>query len=200
MARIHVTIQKACDAVGKGNLDGAKQIINSEYPFVPLTNSGRKYSEYQKTIIFLRDGFIDRYSGEKMVFPPVLRLLSNLMPEEFPFQKNWKMSDCHLAYWKLLPTVDHVVPVSRGGRDEESNWVCASQLRNSAKSNWLLEELGWSLCPPGNLHEWDGMLAWFMAYTQRNQEVLEDQYLNKWHRAAEKACNRSDAVAKTQLV
>ena len=120
MTSNHKIIEEACNAIDNGNLTNAKKVIENKYPFVHLSNTGRQYSDYQKTKIFLRDGLIDRYSGEKMMFPPVLRLLSYLMPEEFPFHKNWKMSECHIAYWQLLPTVDHIIPVSRGGADEES--------------------------------------------------------------------------------
>ncbi len=122
-----------------------------------------------------------------MVFPPVLRLLSKLMPEDFPFHKNWKMSECHLGYWQLLPTVDHIVPVSRGGVDEESNWACTSQLRNSTKSNWLLEELGWQLREPGDFSEWDGLVNWFTSYAVENSQILENSYIRSWHSAAKKA-------------
>lgn len=180
-------INEACTAITQGQLSSAKDVITKQYPFSPLHNPGRRYTDHQKTEVFLSDGFVDRYSGERLVFPPVLRLLSNLMPEEFPFHKNWKMSECHLAYWQLLPTIDHVVPVSRGGADDYTNWVCTSQMRNSIKSNWLLEEIGWQLHPPGNLTEWDGLLGWFMAYAEENQQILDDSYLLSWHRAAKKS-------------
>jgi len=182
----HKAIEAACNAIGDGNLGVAKEVIRTKYPFCPPDKAGRQYSYYQKMKMFIRDGFIDRYSGEKMVFPPVLRLLSKLMPEDLPFQKNWKMSECHLAYWQLLPTVDHIVPVSRGGVDDESNWVCTSQLRNSAKSNWLLEELGWQLHEPGNFSKWDGLVNWFIAYTIDNPQILEDGYIRSWHSVASK--------------
>jgi hypothetical protein len=107
-------IKQACIAVSENTLSKAKNIINSEYPFAPLQNVERKYTDYEKTKIFIRDGFIDRYSGNKLIFPPVLRVLSKLMPEDFPFQKNWKTSECHIAYWQLLPTIDHITPVSQG--------------------------------------------------------------------------------------
>lgn len=187
MTSNHKIIEKACNAIGNGSLLDAKKIIETKYPFIPPNNEGRRYSDYQKTKTFLRDGFIDRYSGKKMVFPSVLRLLSYLMPDEFPFHKNWKMSECHLAYWQLLPTVDHIIPVSRGGKNEESNCVCTSQLKNSAKSNWLLEELGWQLHKPGNLNEWDGLLKWFMAYVIEKPKILEDSYIHSWHKAAMRA-------------
>jgi len=183
MAAKYKIVQDICSAVGRNAIGDAKAILKEKYPFNVLDNAGRRYSDYQKIKIFLRDGFVDRYSGEKLVFPAVLRLLSELMPEEFPFQKNWKMSECHLAYWHLFPTIDHIVPVSRGGRDEESNWVCTSQLRNSAKSNWLLEELGWELHKPGQLDKWDGLVGWFMDYVDNHPDVIEDNYLCSWYKA-----------------
>jgi 5-methylcytosine-specific restriction endonuclease McrA len=183
----HEIIKKVCDTLTDGSIAQAREIIQNQYPFTPLIRNGRQYSNYQKTKVFLKDGFTDRYSGEKMVFPPVLRLLSNLMPTEFPFHNNWKMSECHFAYWQLLPTIDHVVPVTRGGEDNESNWVCTSQLRNSIKSNWVLEELGWKLHEPGDLKEWDGLLNWFMLYVDAHPEVMEDKYIHSWHSAAKRA-------------
>ena len=180
-------IKSACNEVSEGHLEQAKSIITEQYPFEPLRNDGRKYGVQQKTDVFVRDGFVDRYSGEKLVFPPVLRLLSLLMPNEFPFHKNWKMSECHIGYWQLLPTLDHIIPVSRGGIDKASNWVCTSQLRNSAKSNWLLQEIGWKLHDPGNLDDWDGMMEWFLGYASEDDSILNDPYIHSWHRAALKA-------------
>ena len=48
-------------------------------------------------------------------------------------------SETHIAFWELFPTVDHLVPVSRGGSDEELNWVTASMLSNQAKAQWTVE-------------------------------------------------------------
>jgi len=98
-------------------------------------------------------------SGDRLAFPPVLRLLSHLMPEDFPFHPHGKMDKCHIAHWALYPSIDHVVPVARGGGDEESNWVTTSMLRNMAKGQATLEELGWELGPPGCLEDWDGLMG-----------------------------------------
>ena len=62
------------------------------------------------------------------------------MKKEFPYQKHWKMSDTHIAWWELIPTVDHVEPVARGGVDEEENWVCTSQLRNRSEERRVGKE------------------------------------------------------------
>lgn len=131
----------------------------------------------------MRDGFIDRYSGNQLLFPPVLRVLSSVLPAEFPFHRNWKMSETHQSYWELFPTLDHIVPVARGGADREDNIVSTSMLRNSAKSNWTLEELGWSLHPPGDIKKWDGLLAWFMEYIDKNPQKTEEKYIARWRRA-----------------
>ena len=178
-------IQRVCRAISDGKKDDAREIINDGYKFTSFKNKGRKpLNEVKKTEVFLRDGFIDRYSGEKLVYPPVLKILSNLFPKDFPYQKHWKMSETHIAWWELIPTVDHVEPVAREGDDDEKNWVCTSQLRNSAKSNWTREELGWELHDSGDNKNWDGMMTWFMDYISKNEYVLEDAYIAKWHKAA----------------
>ncbi len=94
------------------------------------------------------------------------------------------MTETHMMYWELFPTVDHIVPVARGGADDATNWVTTSMLHNSAKSNWTLEELGWLLVPTGDFGHWDGMLRWFVEYLKREPSHLSDGYIRRWHRAA----------------
>jgi hypothetical protein len=183
-SKAHI-IRGVCQALARDDRDRAS-VLAREYPFEPTTNGGRRYSELEMTRIFFRDGFIDRYSGERLVFPGTLRLLSTLMPAEFPSHANWKMSDSHIVYWELFPTIDHVKPVARGGPDDDSNWVTTSMLRNSAKSSWTLEELGWTMHPPGSIEEWDGLTSWFVEYTAKNPGVVSTAYLRLWRAAAVK--------------
>jgi hypothetical protein len=88
--------------------------------------------------VFLRDGFIDRYAGDKLLFPGIFRILKLELPHAFPYYLKWKMNETHIVYWELFPTIDHIFPIARGGQD-------LSMLRNSAISNWTLEEMGWPL-------------------------------------------------------
>ncbi len=173
-----------CGALARDDLAGAKAIAVAEYPFVRQTKAGRSYTETESMRIFLRDRFTDRYSGARLVFPGTLRLLSNVMPEEFPAHPNWKMSESHIAYWELFPSIDHLVPVARGGLDDASNWVTTSMLRNSAKSNWTVEELGWSVLEPDRDDSWDGLVGFCVDYLARHPEQLADKYIGRWHRAA----------------
>jgi len=177
-------IKKACSFISKGKLDIAGHVIDEDYPFIPLTKGKRSYTPREMTKVFMRDGFIDRYRGTKLIYPPALRLLSIYLPEKFPYHKNGKMSEGHIAFWELFPTIDHLVPVARGGKDEESNWVCCSMLTNSIKSNWTLEELEWELKPKGDFKDWDGLIHWFIQQVNRDEKQLEISYIKKWHKAA----------------
>jgi hypothetical protein len=104
------TIVEVCELLTLGRLRDAGDVVQRAYPFVPVHAVERKYGEVEATRIFVRDGFVDRYSEKKLVFPGALRLMSLLLPENFPFQSNWKMSETHIAFWELSPTVDHVTP------------------------------------------------------------------------------------------
>ena len=137
-----MTIARVCKAIGERDFARAKRTISEEYPFEVRRKSGRKYSEFESVTTFLSDGFVDRYSGSRLVNPGVLRLIGAEVPDVFPFHKNWRMEETHIAFWELFPTVDHVVPIARGGADEPANWATTSMFRNSAKSNALLEEVG----------------------------------------------------------
>lgn len=164
--------------------DGAANWFASHYPFEPIDKAPRKYNEREKTRVFLRDGFIDQYRGTRLVYPPALRLISDALPSAFPYTPNWKMSQTHIAYWELSATIDHLVPVTRGGVDNESNWVCCSQLTNGIKANWTLEECGWKLHKPGRFEEWDGLLNWFVIEIDKHPEWRKFSPYSAWYRAA----------------
>jgi hypothetical protein len=177
-------LNRVFQAICHGDITTARETLRVEYPFVAVTRQERRYTKRESLSVFRRDGFIDRYSGQRLMFPGLLRLLSGLLPKEFPFHPNWKMAETHPAYWELFPTIDHVVPVSRGGSDRDGNWVTTSMLRNAAKASWTLEELGWSLCPAGSLADWDGLTALFVDFVESDRSVLRDVYLQRWHNAA----------------
>lgn len=180
-------IADVCNALTKNNVEEARAIIEKGYPFSSITNNERRYTDEQKLRVYIQDGFIDRYSGQRLIYTPVLRVLSHLYPTEFPYHPNWKMSACHIAYWELTPTIDHMVPIARGGADDASNWVTTSMLRNAAKANWTIEELAWQLVPAGDLREWDGLLHWFVGFMEAHGEMKKLPPFGKWYRVAKRA-------------
>lgn len=180
----HLTIEKICNHITFDDFNSAKSVINNDYLFVSLKNVGRNYTPREMTKTFLRDGFIDRYKGIKLIYPPVLRIISSYCPNEFPYHKNGKMSVGHIAYWDLFPTIDHLLPVAKGGADIESNWMTCSMLTNSIKSNWTLDQLQWKQLPVGNPQDWDGMIYWFIKQVERDNNLLNNKYIKTWFNAA----------------
>jgi hypothetical protein len=177
-------LAEVCAALTNNQLAVAADILKDRYPFVPLLNVGRRYSVRQILAVFTRDGFVDRYSGVRLVCPATLRLISKRLPEQFPFHRNGRFDLCHFGFWELFPTVDHRVPVARGGADDDTNWITTSMVRNAAKGVLTLDELGWSLQPPGHIREWDGLTGWFVDQARADRTILADVYFRQWFAAA----------------
>jgi len=188
-------LRDVCSCIEAADLDRAANTIRKEYRFQPFGDAGRRYTPFQCLQVFLRDGFRDRYTGQRLVNPAVLRLISALLPRDFPAHPNWKQSESHIGFWQLSPTIDHVVPVARGGEDSDCNWVTTSMFRNQAKGNALLDELGWQLHPPGDLAAWDGLSGWVVDYvdadpvlnTLPSDSARHRNYIERWARASKRA-------------
>jgi 5-methylcytosine-specific restriction endonuclease McrA len=122
------TLQMSMAEIAKGDTRKAAELVRERYPFVPPVER-QGISIIDRIRVFLRDGFIDRYGGVKLFFPPVLELISLEIPEAFPSHRNGKASETHVAHWELYPSVDHLVPLTRGGAHEMDNWVTRSMSR-----------------------------------------------------------------------
>ena len=177
-------IAAVCEALRQGEPSTASRLLRSHYAFAPDAVMERRYGPRESMRVFVRDGFVDRYSGQPLVLPAALRVISTALPSDFPFHPNWKADVTHPAFWELGATVDHLVPVTRGGADDESNWVTTSMAHNSAKMNWTLSELGWALHSGGDIRDWDGLTGWFIEYVAAHPEALANGSLRQWHRAA----------------
>ncbi len=176
------TIRQVCDFLSNGDREQGRMVIAAGYPFRPKERHPRRYNDLQKLTIFLRDGFIDRYSGERLIYPGALKVISNNYPDEFPYHKNGKMTHGHMAYWYLFPTIDHITPHADGGDNNDDNLVTTSMMNNSLKSGYDLDYLGWELHPVGDLNEWDGLTRWFFKYVSEHRTMLNDPYVNKYFR------------------
>lgn len=177
-------IAKAVNKLITQDKESAIQIIDSCYPFRKITVHHRAYTTNQKFMVFFRDGFIDRYTGEKLINPGVLKALSFYFPDKFPYHPHWKMQETHVAYWELVPTIDHIVPIAQGGKDNLENWVTTSMLHNQIKNNWSLEQLNWRLHTPGNIDQWNGLTKMFITLVRQNDELLQDKYIRLWYQTS----------------
>ncbi len=177
-------IQNATTAILSKDYNAAKSIISQQYPFQKAWRFKRKYTLKQMMQIFLRDQFTDRYTGNKLINPGVLKSISHYLPEEFPYHLHWKVDECHVAYWDLVPTVDHLVPIAAGGVDDESNWVTTNMLNNNIKSNWALEQLHWKVIPINELQKWDGLTSGLISLVDTDESLLQDSYIKKWYQVS----------------
>ena len=181
-------IKQTCTALTAGDIEQAKYIIRTKYPHVKPLKKRKAFTKKEQVALFMRDGFIDRYSGERLIFPGVLCVLSATLPDVFPCHANWKTDETHQAWWDLFPSIDHIIPLAFGGTNDDDNLVCTSMKRNMAKSTSTLEEIGWTLNPPGKLEDWDGLFGWFMEYVTTHPALLLNNDVNNWYRACQD-CN-----------
>lgn len=89
---------------------------------------------------------------------PVLGLVSELLPAEFPRHPNWRRDVAHRVYWDLSTTLDHVEAVSTGGDWQAvANLVTACARCQYQKGNRGLADLGWQIIRTSSA--WDGLTA-----------------------------------------
>lgn len=172
----------------ENRIEEAKATIQNEYPHKHIKLEKHSYTIKEKMEQFLRDGFIDRYTGKKLVNPGILKVITYYFPEEFPYDPHWKMTRTHIAYWDLIPTIDHIFPIAQGGVDNPSNWATTSMKNNSIKSNYSLDEINWELHPSGSVREWDGLTKLFIDLVDQNKELLQDSYINSWYKISKTVC------------
>src|SRR5258708_39695883 len=77
-------LARVCEAFDTGRKSEASLALKTKLPFVSIAKSGRKSTEKEMMRVFKKDGFIDRYSGRKLIFPGTLRLISHYFEHEFP--------------------------------------------------------------------------------------------------------------------
>ncbi len=175
-------IKKVSILLNENKFEDAKLLIQSKYPHEHIEIEKRSYTLKQKMNQFLKDGFIDRYTGQRLINPGMLKVITYYFPEEFPYDPHWKMTKTHIAYWNLIPTIDHVFPIALGGIDDPSNWVTTSMKNNSIKSNYSLDEMNWNLYETGNLNNWDGLTKLFIEIVEKNSDLLKDSYIKSWYK------------------
>lgn len=201
-------IMDACLALADDR-EACRAILRERYPFDPRARP-RTVQRKDKTAIdakvearafwnvdrrlqvqvFARDGFINRFTGEELIAPPVLRLLSREFPSDFPHQMAWRLGEVHIAYYDLYACTNKLLPPSRGGREEAGNLVTTTMPYVLARGESTVEEAGWVLTREYYVEEWDGMSMWFVEYVDEHQELREDNYFNQWYNALRQGLRR----------
>ena len=108
--------------------------------------------------IYARDGWRCRFCEMRVVSRKARGVLVNAFPEE----TRWTLREFerHYALYALASSLDHVVPHSRGGINDESNFVTACYGCQFGRGEWLIEEVEVEdprLRPP-IIDAWDGLV------------------------------------------
>lgn len=203
VAEKHEIIMDACIALSHGEREESLEIIRKHYPFdaralprqVPRPSGiivedkvevWRHWHENfaLKMRVFCRDGFINRFTGELLIFPAVLGLLSKEFPADFPYQQAWELGEVHIAYYDLGACASKLLLPSRGGSEAEDNLITTTMPYVLARGNCTVEEVGWRLTRVGYVEEWDGMSTWYVEYVNDHPEIRNLNFFNQWYNAA----------------
>lgn len=122
-----------------------------------------------RVAVHRRDCWTCRYCRGRTVAPPVLRFLSEIYPDAFPYHPHWRAGQVHPAYLLLSTSLDHVDPGGRGGSwQHEGNLVTACWPCNTGKADLRLDEVGWKLIGAEDVQSaWDGLTSQLPALWER---------------------------------
>lgn len=174
-------IEQVLEKLAGNDLAAASSYLRQNWP----SSAGREslsrgaFSLRRQLDVFQRDRFYCRYCLNRTIFPGSLGLITRLLPEVFPCHPNWKFTNTHPAYLVLSATLDHVVPIARGGSDDLSNIATACWRCNSIKGAWLLDEIRWTLKEAPS-EPWDGLVGLFVRCMESN--LVDDNGLKAWHK------------------
>jgi len=108
--------------------------------------------------VFRRDGWRCRFCEAKVID----RTARNLLASTFSIESRWTSEEFqrHAALYAMAASLDHVVPHTRGGSNEDSNLVTACYCCQFGRGNLKLEEV--ELADPRERgptedRSWDGL-------------------------------------------
>ncbi len=172
-------------ALAEGNRSAALGAI-AKIAFTRPEPSGRPEPPLRTfALVFARDHFQCRYCGVRTIPTPVMRVVSSVFPEEFPYHPNWKASATHPAISMCSTSLDHLEPVARGGDPLAlGNLVTACWVCNLKKGDRTIAELGWELRSHGAVDpQWDGLTRVYPHLWRAAGEPAPRDYHQSWIRA-----------------
>lgn len=125
----------------------------------PVTKaSSRMPSSAAAMALFARDGWHCRFCDCRVVPPKMRAAMRIALPGAIPWSET---EGYHGGFYALSASVDHVVPHSAGGGNDQENLVTACWSCQFGRGAWSLEEVG--LSDPRDRSpvrdEWDGLMG-----------------------------------------
>ena len=123
--------------------------------------------------VWQRDFWSCRYCGEVVFFSPTLKLLDKLSPGHGYYHPNGKTNKIlGLFQWKWA-SIDHINPVTKGGLNDEDNYVTSCWQCNLKFGNKNLNQ-GKSKPIEININSklvnWDGLSSLYIKLVNKDDE------------------------------
>ena len=156
-ADIQKIMEYAVLLVGKMSIEIHRQIKMPKSLPKSERHPTRMPTQSVQNQIFEKDGWRCRFCGIKVLSKKARNKLVKLFPEE----THWGSSEFkrHSALYAMAASLDHVIPHSRGGENELSNFVTTCYCCQFGRGQWTLEES--ELHDPRDFEplvdEWDGL-------------------------------------------
>lgn len=119
----------------------------SKQPKDRLPNSRRSATRMPsgngQAAIFARDGWRCRYCGTRVISTKARKVFTERFPEETHWV-SWQRYGGHSALLSQGASLDHVLPISRGGKNVDCNFVTACGTCQFGRNQWTLEEVGFT--------------------------------------------------------
>ena len=96
----------------------------------------------EERAIAIRDGWRCRFCGSRVISKKARNILNNLFPNEARWGR--RNSEKHCALSALSASLDHILPHSRGGNNDQYNLVTACGPCQFGRNQWTLEEVGFN--------------------------------------------------------
>jgi len=114
--------------------------LNSSSMGSLMKERARMPSSELRRMLHIRDGYHCRFCGTPVIRRQVRKRLVSLYPTAVPWGS--RNADKHAAVSVMEAQYDHVVPHSRGGRNEHGNLVLTCGPCNYGRGAFTLEEMG----------------------------------------------------------
>ena len=169
-------IQAALRALPKDR-DQSELCLQPLVTQLPTATKRVSLSRKRQLRVYRRDNFVCRYCRRETILHAALEYLAKQCPEQLPYHPNWKRSETHPLFYDITTSCDHIVPLSRGGDDDDTNLAATCARCQYMKSDWPLEELNWTLHDRED-SDWDGLTGLFVVSFRARP--WKDQNLKNW--------------------
>lgn len=125
-------------------------------PILPQQRRRTAVPIEEQAAVFARDNYTCRYCGVRTISLQVMTAVSELYPDIYLFHPHWKYEKTDRSFSEYSTSLEHIVPLSRRGKNDRDNLLTTCAWCNYSKNNALASEVGWQIRPISEA-QWDGL-------------------------------------------